>query len=136
MSDENKPLHNADSKKKVVVDLIWNRLDCDSVLPEHITECSGVNALTVCNQLIPAHDSSAGPMPIGSAYCIQENLRSLEVEFRIYRAAHYMSESVISAMLQTWVKIILSFLVLYTNCKRPRTERALNSRIKAIFNNN
>lgn len=46
-----------------------------------------------------------------------------------------MSEPVISGMNQTWLNIIETFFVLYTNCKNNRTERELSPRIKAFLNN-
>lgn len=46
-----------------------------------------------------------------------------------------MSEPVIEAMHPTWIKIICSFLIVYTDCRRLRTGRGHNSRIKMIVNN-
>lgn len=100
------------SKEKLAVDLISNFFNCDAVLPENVTEWPGVNALAIRDKIILAHDPSAGLMPLGFAYFIQKDLHRLKMQFRVDRAARYMSEPVINAMHQTRRNILHSFLVL------------------------
>lgn len=135
MSDDTKPLPIGEHKETVNIDLIWNLLDRDAVLPDCITEWPGANALAVREELIPAHDPSVGLMLICFAYFILKDLRDPKVEFRVDRAARYMSEPVLATMHQTWINILHAFLVVYTGCKRPRSERGINSRMKAVVNN-
>lgn len=62
LSGENKPSSVGNSKKRAVIDLACNLLDSDSILPEHVTDWPGVNALTVCGQSIFEENSPAGGM--------------------------------------------------------------------------
>lgn len=74
-------------------------------------------------------------MPTGFTYFLIKDLCDLKIESRTDRASRYMSEPVINSMKPTWSNIIHSFLVVYTNCRGPRTGRGLNSRIKAVVKN-
>ena len=124
-----------ESKDDVSIDLIWQLLDRDDVLSDLITDWPGVNAVAVRTKLIPLHDPEAGPMPLGFAHFLVKDLRSIPLPRRVDRAARYMSSSVIEKFHATWVNIIHSFLVVYTNCKRPRHSRGHSSRVQAIIRN-
>lgn len=58
-------------------------------------------------------------MPIDFAYSLTKHLRYIKVENHIDNAARYMSKPLVTAMNQTWVNIIHSFLVIYTDGKHP-----------------
>lgn len=117
------------------MDLVWDLLDRDEVLSDLVTTWPGVNAVALRSKLIPAHDPEAGPMPLGFAHFLVKDLRHIPLPRRVDRAARYMSSTVIDKIHTTWVNIIHSFLVVYTDCKRPRNSRGHSSRVQAIVRN-
>lgn len=70
MSEKQKQVPIEISMDMIAVDVIWDLLDREYILPELVAHWPGVNAITVRNQPIPAHDSYAGAMPIAFAYHI------------------------------------------------------------------
>lgn len=89
-------------------------------LPDLILEWPSATALAVLEKLIHASDLSTGPKLFGFAYFFYRNLREMKIKCRVNRAEKDMSETMSNIMKPTWINIIHSFIVLYTNCRRPR----------------
>lgn len=120
-------------KDGVAVDLLWQLLDRDNVLPDFLTEWPRVNAVAVRTKLISLHDPEADPMLHGFAHFFVKDFRSIPLLQCVDRVALYTSSPVIVKLHTTWVNIIHSFLVIYTNYKRPCNSRGHSSRVQAII---
>lgn len=51
------------------------------------------------------------------------------------RAAGYKSEPILNELSPMGLKVIHTLLVLYKNCKRPRSGRGVSSSVRMIVNN-
>lgn len=135
MSDETKSPTGADSNDKDTIDLISDLLDRDFVLTDLLILCHGINAFAVQYKLIPPNDPDASQMSIGFAYVIGKDLPDMKMQSRVDRAARYMSETIINAMRLTWRNIVTSFLMLETDCTRPRSSYKVTYQIATIIRN-
>lgn len=115
------------------IDMIWDLLDRVKPLKD-LNEWPGISAVTLRKKLIPSYDPSSGSMYIGFAYFLSKGPRTYSITHRADSAADHMNESNFPKFPQTWVKIVHSFLVIYTICSRPFDGQNLN-RMNAILKN-
>lgn len=95
----------------------------------------GFNAVALLEKIIPPQDPDAGPMPFGFAYFLTKDLRDMTIVQRVVRAARYMSAPNVQKYPETWLNILHAFLVLYTDCKHPRSSHGQSRRLDAIKRN-
>jgi len=76
--------------EKEIIEMIWDVLNREEELTEH-NQWPCDNALPLRKYIIPAHDPSAGPMPIGSAYFLRKYPRRNNTAHRVDRDAKNMS---------------------------------------------
>lgn len=76
-----------------LLDPIWDLLDRDVPLPDLVEDWPGINAVALQTQLVPTHDPSAGPMPLGFAYFLTKDPCPYRIANRVHRATKYMNES-------------------------------------------
>lgn len=81
MSSEESPNTIVHAKVVSLATLIWSVFDRESMLPSDVASWPRSDALTIRKHLVPPQDPSAGPMPVGFAYFIQRELRSLDLPF-------------------------------------------------------
>ena len=81
-----------------------------------VVDWPGINAVAVQKHLIPTNDPDAGPMQIGFAYFLLQDLLLMSMHQRVDHAARYMSVPNVEKYHETWINIIHSFLVIYTGC--------------------
>lgn len=74
-------------------------------------------------------------MSLNFAYFFEKDLRAISLPRRVDRAARYMYAPLIESLHSTWMNIIHFFLVVYTNCRRPRDNCGHNYRIQAVIRN-
>lgn len=133
-SDKTQTQANSSQGDAMIV-LIWQSIDLESILGTEKGAWPGVDAISVREQIISPQDKSSGPISISFAYFLQKDLRKIKTEFRVDRAARYMSESVQESTHSTCINIIHSFLVLHTQLKRPSNGCGTKSGVKAIIHN-
>lgn len=133
MSDP-KTSSDGETKEQVAIDLIWDLLDRNEVLPDLITAWPGINAVAVLEKLIRSFDTDAGSMPPGFAYFLLKDLRDMTTTQIVDRAARHMPASNVKKYPKTWLNLLHFVLVLYTYCKHSRSS-GQSRRLDAIKRN-
>lgn len=131
--DSNSPATSPSAQDQI--DLIWDILDRDKILPDLVADWPGINAVAPRDHLISLHDQDAGPMPISFACFLTKDPCPYSSAHNVDRDAKYMNESNLPKFHTAWVNITHSFLVTYTNCSRPtraRYQNPVNSSLKNI----
>lgn len=112
---------------------MWDLLDRSSTLPDSLV-WPGNYVIQLHTHIIPPHAPDAGPMPLGFADFISKKLRLDKIGHRVDRGVRYMAEDDLPEYNKTWLNIIHSFIVVYTNCSRATRGRGANG-LQSILRN-
>lgn len=95
-----------DSKESVAVELLCELLDRQEVHTELILDWAVTDVIAIQKHMNPSHYLNSGAIPLGLAYSLVTNLRTLKLPQRVDRAARYMFEPLIHTYHATWINMI------------------------------
>lgn len=117
------------------IDLVWDFLDGNKILPYLVADSPGINTVALCDHVILPHGQDVGWMRFGFAYFPTKDLRPCSLAHNVDFAAKYMNESNLTRFHTTLLNIIHSLLVIYSNCShttRSQNQKCPNSILKNI----
>ena len=120
------------------IELIWKLLDRSRFLDDLHPHWPAENVIILRQHIIPVTDPSLGCMPLSFAHFIKIDLRSITLEHRTDWLEMNMAVSTIEYQFKDYfISVLHKFLVIWTNCDRPRTRGRSSSkkRIETILKN-
>lgn len=91
-----------------------------------------LDVVSLREMLVPPKGPSYGSVPIGFAFFSYKDPRPYVIAYRMDCTATYMNESTLLKFSQTWINIVHSVFVIYTNSSRTSRDRNQNWRIAIL----